>query len=109
MKKYVLEILKSAEETEKNGSVSQKDIECFERHILYCQHERLVHLIVTVGFAVMTLMCLGIMLAFMSIGTLLLFVLFAVMTAAYIGHYYFLENSVQKMYIIMDKIKSRTV
>ena len=38
------------------------------------------------------------------IDVFILSIIFLVMTAAYIKHYYFLENSVQKMYHMCDEI-----
>lgn len=68
------------------------------KRIEFYQHERLVHLIVTMSFAVFFLLSLGMYFTNGQIGLAVLSVLFLVMTAAYIKHYYFLENSVQKMY-----------
>lgn len=68
------------------------------KRIEFYQHERLIHLIVTMSFAVFFLMSLGMYFANPQFGLILLSVLLLAMTAAYIKHYYFLENSVQKMY-----------
>lgn len=67
-------------------------------YILFFQHERLVHLIVTffVGIA-MVLFFVG----FVITSNLLIFVLFALLLCLfipYIFHYYYLENNVQKLY-----------
>ncbi len=68
------------------------------KRIEFYQHERLIHLIVTMSFAVFFLMSLMMCSANPQVGLMLLAVLFLVMTIAYIKHYYFLENSVQRMY-----------
>lgn len=68
------------------------------KRIEFYQHERLIHLIVTMSFAVFFLMSLMMCFANPQVGLMLLAVLFLVMTIAYIKHYYFLENSVQRMY-----------
>lgn len=107
MKKYVTQILKDGEGLLDAETVSQQDIDDFERHIAYCCHERLIHLIVTLAFAMMTIICMVAMMAFVQPGTMLLFAIFTVMTAAYAWHYYFLENSVQRMYIISDKMHKK--
>ena len=67
-------------------------------YIIFFQHERLVHLIVTffVGIA-MVLFFIG----FLITKNLLVFVLFALLLCLfvpYIFHYYYLENNVQKLY-----------
>lgn len=73
----------------------------------FFQHERLIHLIVTVLFALMTLTTIGIALiaeyAYMFLATIMLLVLLI----PYISHYYLLENEVQHMYEQYDFIKKR--
>ncbi len=105
MKEYVNKILRAGEDLLQNSSVSSEHIDEFERHIGYCCHERQVHLLVTLSFAIMTMLALFVMMYFTGIATLLLFVIFMIMTAAYAWHYYFLENSVQKMYNISDELR----
>ena len=63
----------------------------------FFQHERLVHLIVTVTFAILALMICN---PALYVLTLLLVVLLI----PYIMHYYTLENEVQKMYGQYDRI-----
>ena len=81
----------------------------FETKIAYFQHERLIHLIVTMFFALFTLMQFaGIFLLsdydlIVSV-EILLSVIFLCILIGYICHYYFLENSVQKMYKLRDRI-----
>lgn len=67
-------------------------------YIIFFQHERLVHLIVTffVGIA-MVLFFIG----FLITENILVFVLFVLLLCLfipYIFHYYYLENNVQKLY-----------
>ena len=77
--------------------------------IKFFQHERLIHLIVTVLFAFLTIftaacscflnnLCYGMLFC-------LLCVLCLILLVPYIRHYYILENGVQKLYEIYDKIK----
>lgn len=75
------------------------------QRIAFYQHERIVHLIVTMSFAIFFLLSLGLWFANNGIGLMLLTVLLLVMTIAYIKHYYFLENSVQKMYLYYFKME----
>lgn len=72
--------------------------------IRFFQHERLVHLIVTVTFAILTMISvLGCVLSpqlpLFALATLLLILL-----VPYIRHYYILENGVQKLYICYDRL-----
>ena len=69
------------------------------QRIRFYQHERLIHLIVTMSFGVFFLIALSLYLITQQIGTLVLSVLFLILLVPYIKHYYFLENSVQKMYL----------
>ncbi len=75
------------------------------KRIEFYQHERLIHLIVTMSFAVFFLLSLMMYFSVRQIGIMLLAVLLLVMTVAYIKHYYFLENSVQKMYKFYYKVE----
>lgn len=97
-----LEEFFTAEHTE-NELLKQRT-ELLQR-ISFYQHERIVHLIVTMSFAVFFLLSLGIWFATEAIGLMLLSVMFLVMTIAYIKHYYFLENSVQSMYLYYFKVE----
>ena len=70
----------------------------------FYQHERLVHLIVTMTFAVMTVLCLVFSGGEPNI-IMLLGGLFLLLEVPYIWHYYFLENSVQELYTLYYKAK----
>lgn len=74
------------------------------QQISFFQHERLIHLIVTVTFAIMTLMSICVFLITEFLPLIPLIVLFFVLLIPYISHYYLLENEVQKMYKQYDKI-----
>lgn len=69
------------------------------------QHERLIHLLVTLAFAVFFLLALFMFLVNGGIGLLILAALFLILLIPYIRHYYFLENSVQELYRIYYKIE----
>ena len=71
--------------------------------IQFFQHERLVHLIVTVTFAILTFGAVACSLFMPGPGVLLLTVLLLVLLVPYIRHYYILENGVQKLYTYYDK------
>lgn len=68
----------------------------------FFQHERLVHLIVTVIFALLTMMTLLGCLLVENMGMYLMLLLFVVLLIPYIRHYYILENGVQKLYTFYD-------
>ncbi len=93
---------------ELNKSVREKSAEELKREhlvqISFMQHERLVHLIVTCLFAFIVMTSLGLFCVTGQIGFGLLTVLAAALVVPYIRHYYFLENSVQKMYGIYNSL-----
>lgn len=72
--------------------------------IAFFQHERLVHLIVTVTFAILTMMSIIASIMISNPMLLVLTLLFLVLLVPYIMHYYTLENEVQKMYNQYDEI-----
>ena len=75
--------------------------------VSFFQHERLIHLIVTVTFAILTMIALAVYCIAEYIPMLALIVLLLVLLVTYVGHYYALENEVQKMYDQYDRILSR--
>lgn len=76
--------------------------------IQFFQHERLIHLIVTHMFAVITIVTLAAMIAFKTIPLFLLMVLEIGLLFPYIVHYYHLENGTQKLYTFYDRFIGRT-
>lgn len=70
----------------------------------FFQHERLIHLIVTVLFAVMAVATILTLVITGYLPLAGLFFLLLVLLVPYIKHYYLLENEVQKMYVQYDKM-----
>lgn len=66
--------------------------------IKFFQHERLIHLIVTVFVGTIAILFLLFGLFLNNILLFLLFALTFLLFIPYILHYYFLENGVQKLY-----------
>jgi hypothetical protein len=71
----------------------------------FFQHERLIHLIVTITFALLAFLTFFFSLTLQSIGIYLLLALLLVLLIPYIRHYYILENGVQKLYGYYDRLK----
>lgn len=78
-----------------SGEMTKEQLDSMLVSIGFFQHERLIHLLVTLGFAVMTV--LSLLMAVMEVYLLPLFVLFLVLEVPYVFHYYRLENGVQKL------------
>ena len=115
MKKYVLQTMNAVRkyiDEEMKNAPSEKTFEVlteFEKKIEYFQHERLIHLLVTLAFATCLLFEIACLFflpsAFLYAGILLTLIFFG-LTIGYIMHYYFLENSVQEMYHMRDEIRA---
>lgn len=74
----------------------------------FFMHERLVHLLVTLAFAIFGFMIFLALVENFQPGLLLLFFAILVLLVPYIMHYYLLENGVQKMYRQYDEMLRRT-
>lgn len=74
------------------------------QQIAFFQHERLVHLIVTVTFALLEIISASVFILSGNIGFGALTIAVLILLVPYIRHYYLLENEVQKMYVQYDKI-----
>ena len=72
--------------------------------INFFQHERLIHLIVTVTFALLEIISISLTLLSDNLMTIVLALAILVLLIPYIRHYYLLENEVQKMYSYYDQI-----
>jgi cytochrome b subunit of formate dehydrogenase len=78
-----------------------------ERQIRWMQHERLVHLLVMLFVCLFALLALGLSLIAPEVPLLVLFGLLTLLAAAYILHYYRLENAIQRWYELAGRIRSR--
>ncbi len=109
MRKYLTEYLAKLEAQLASGE--DLDYAELERsHLImiqFMQHERLIHFLVTILFALGFFISLGIYLLGELLMMLPLLILILGLLVPYIAHYYFLENSVQKMYKLHDEIHAR--
>ncbi len=87
------------------NEISENLAEEMLTRISFYQHERLVHLIVTMTFAVMTVISFFMLAGGATLLTVGLSLLFLALTVPYVMHYYFLENSVQEMYRLYYEVK----
>ena len=99
-RKYIDDVL--------SGKIKTDDYEKLRNeHLIqigFFQHERLIHLIVTVTFAILEMLALVMALTHAELSFFALALAFMVLLIPYIGHYYLLENEVQKMYRQYDEI-----
>lgn len=107
MEKRLLQYLQCMETVKAEELSEEERQELAEKmlvQIQFFQHERLIHLIVTVTFALLTVLSIFAFLALTQIGLLALSVLLLVLLVPYIRHYYILENGVQKLYTYYDRL-----
>lgn len=97
LKKYCEE-LKTLSEGKK--PVSDRELQYHYIKIKNYQHERLVHLIITITFAFITLFSLYF--ARNDIAYFMITLISFVMLICYIMYYYYLENTIQKLYKYYD-------
>lgn len=106
MRKYVNDYIKSIDKILEQKTIDNPE-EIKKEHLIkiqFIQHERLIHFLVTFMFAIILFICIAIMMLIKSPSILLLITLVLGLLVPYIIHYYFLENSVQKMYRQYDRI-----
>lgn len=79
-----------------------------EKKIAWIQHERLVHLIVTVMVVIAELFVVFLVVLHPELGLIppILMLGLAVLLGFYFYHYFFLENTVQRWYKIYDSMRS---
>ena len=71
------------------------------------QHERLIHLLVTLAFGIALLAVLAMALVAPAVQVYALAGLLLLLFIPYVGHYFFLENTVQRWYQLADEIEGR--
>lgn len=106
---YIDKLLEKAEseQTDDTNKIDwEQEIKKHLVQIAFFAHERLVHLIVMVLFALCTVGCILYLNFTGELIILALTIALLVLLIPYVMHYYLLENSVQKMYEQYDKMLS---
>lgn len=70
----------------------------------FFQHERLIHLLVTLSFGLLAVLTFFVTCFYQNIGVYLLLCLLLILLIPYIRHYYILENGVQRLYQLYDQL-----
>ncbi len=79
-------------------------IEYHKTQIEFVQHERLIHLIITIGIAIiLSSLFIALMMSF-NLGLIIIVLILIVLELFYILHYYKLENGIQRWYEIYNKL-----
>lgn len=76
-----------------------------DKQIAWMQQERLAHLITMMFVCLFFLMAFGFTLIHCTIPFILLTALLLILSAAYLLHYYRLENGVQRWYVLSNEIR----
>ncbi|MBO4610039.1 MAG: hypothetical protein J5696_09250 [Lachnospiraceae bacterium] len=105
--------LKAVSEKAEKNEFTPEELEVLRQQaslqIAFFQHERLIHLIVTMTFALMTMITLAGICITGYLPLTALMVLLLVLLVPYIRHYYILENGTQTLYRYFDSLeKQRT-
>ena len=74
-------------------------------HIGFFQHERLVHELVMILFALLTVGGILFLIVVPDVAVIVLDVLFFVLLVPYVKHYYGLENGVQRLYDVYERLE----
>ena len=103
LKKYIAEL----DEITKQKKITNREeiLEDLKVKIGFFQHERLVHLIVTMFTGTFSLMTFLAAIISCHIELYLLTAILVLLFVPYIAHYFFLENNVQKLYTYYDILK----
>ena len=112
LKKYLKrteELLECLNRAEESGDLRKERLAKEKAELLiqigFFQHERLIHLIVTVLFALMTILVFLVAVTNFAPWNGVLLLLLLVLLIPYIKHYWLLENGTQKLYQYYDKME----
>lgn len=78
-----------------------------ERQLARMQHERLIHLLVTLTVAVLCLLSVGYLGTAPSLAAFAIAALLLVLVSAYLLHYFRLENGVQRWYHLANRLEGK--
>lgn len=103
MKKYIKDFISTLEsKIQEKYKFTEKEIAIIRIKIQDFQHERLIHLLVTLFYAIFALFFL--LLSNQHVIFIIPFLAMIIFLLFYIKHYFFLENAVQYIYKLYDKI-----
>lgn len=98
---YFLEILGNNPGQE----ILRELLDYHDKQIAWMQHERLVHLVTMLFVCLFFFLSFGVTMTYLTLPYILLTALLLILSAAYILHYYRLENSIQRWYVLSNKIR----
>ncbi len=106
MKKYLYDYINQIDQLLKEKKI---DVKLIDKHLLkiqFFQHERLIHLLVTIAYALLALISLAVStISPMFVFVALILIAFLI---PYVLHYFHLENGVQYLYKQYDMMLTLT-
>lgn len=104
MREYLGDYVKEIDKKIEEKNITEKDIENHLVKIEFFQHERLIHLLVTLAYGIFLFLSV---LIFTQIWIFVIIIYIAlIFLLFYVRHYFFLENNVQYLYKQYDKMKN---
>lgn len=113
IREYEKYIAREAGRSEMSAAERARLADLHSEMMVNFQHERLIHLMVTLFFALITVIIIfvvawlvlnyGVMMEMIPLFALV--VVLVVLTGCYVRHYYFLENHVQGLYKYTEKLR----
>ena len=104
MREYLENYTKEIEEKIKTKNITEQDIVDHLTKIKFFQHERLIHLLVTLFYGLF--LFLSVIISFKTWLFLIILYIVLIVLLFYIRHYFFLENHVQYLYKLYDQMKN---
>ena len=106
MKNYMYNYINEIE-NKLNKKITKEDIEELKTKISFFSHERLIHLLITLFFALISIIFTGICLSSFNYFIYVILLILYIMDIFYIIHYYRLENGVQYLYKLYDQMNKK--
>ena len=106
MKEYIMDYIKEIDDLLNNSKKISNDV--IEKHLIkinFFQHERLIHLLVTLFYALFFMIFIGF--GFVHFIFYLVAIVLSIFLLFYVVHYFRLENGVQYMYKQYDHMLSK--
>ncbi len=92
----------------KKGELDWRQLKEFHaQQIRFMQHERLIHLLVLLTMALLLVLCIGYLSLAPSGPVFAMSLLLLLLVAAYVIHYFRLENGVQRCYHLANRIDEK--
>ena len=103
MREYISNYVKYVDNVIKEDKYKDNFIDEHLNMIKFFQHERVIHLVITLFYAMLTLLFWG--LSLISLIFIIIAIILSIFLVCYIYHYFYLENHVQYMYKQYNKLK----